>query len=181
VHDETAPSRWITRWRPLLETGAEALDVACGRGRHSRWLASLGCRVTAVDRDGEALMGLRGLPGIDVLEFDLEQGNWPFSPAAFDVIVVSRYLHRPLMPELLSTLREDGVLIYETFMLGNEAYGRPANPDFLLRADELLDWARPRLRVMAFEQGRIEGPPPAMLQRICAVGPRFDIASARLG
>jgi SAM-dependent methyltransferase len=181
MHHEIAPSDWIARWRALVRPDAEALDLACGRGRHARWLASLGCRVTALDRDAEALASLRKLPGIDVLEFDLEQGIWPFSPAAFDVIVVSRYLHRPLMPDLLSALRDDGVLIYETFMVGNEAYGRPANPDFLLRADELLDWARPRLRVVAFEQGKVADPQPAMVQRICAVGSRFDITCARLG
>ena len=136
----------------------------------ARYLAGCGCRVTAVDRDPDALASLAGNPAVEVMVLDLEGGWWPFAGRQFDAIVVVRYLHRPLLPALLDSLASDGLLIYETFMRGNEVYGRPSNPDFLLAPDELLDWARPRLRILAFEQGRSDGERPAVVQRICALG-----------
>jgi len=167
--DET-PSAWVVRWRHLLRPGMNVLDLACGHGRHARYLAGCGCRVTAVDRDPDALASLAGNPAVEVMALDLEGGWWPFAGRQFDAIVVVRYLHRPLLPALLDSLASDGLLIYETFMRGNEVYGRPSNPDFLLAPDELLDWARPRLRTLAFEQGRSDGERPAVVQRICALG-----------
>ena len=89
--------------------------------------------------------------------------------AQFDAVVVTRYLFRPRLDRLAALLRPGGVLIYETFMLGNERFGKPSNPDFLLRPHELLDWARGWGSVLAFEQGEIARPAPAMIQRICAL------------
>ena len=141
------------------------LDVACGQGRHLRYLRSLGYSVVGIDRDEQALPAAAG---VDVRIADIEAGPWPFSPAEFDGVVVTNYLHRPIFPHLVAALREGGVLIYETFALGNERYGRPSNPDFLLKPGELLERAEP-LKVIAFEQGLVSSPKPALIQRICAV------------
>lgn len=140
------------------------LDVACGAGRHARHFAALGLEVVAVDRHEQALSG-----NIRFVKADLEDGSpWPFAGRRFAGIVVTNYLHRPLLPILADSLEEQGVLIYETFMAGNERYGRPSNPDFLLRPGELLE-AFGALTVAGFEQGRVEQPKSAVVQRICAV------------
>ena len=145
------------------------LDLACGQGRHSLLLAQLGHRVEAVDRDAEALARISaGAPGIVTRAADLEGGPWPYHGCAFDAIVVTNYLFRPLLPMLLNALEVNGVLIYETFMVGNERLGKPANPTFLLRPGELLEVVRPRLSVVAFEQGQVDTPRPAVVQRLCA-------------
>ena len=169
-HSQLAPSAWVCRFAPLIAPGGAVLDLACGQGRHARYLASLGYSVEAVDRDGAALAALAGVAGIATRCADLEAAAWPYAAECFDGIVVSNYLHRPLIAGLLASLRPGGVLIYETFALGNEKLGRPSNPEFLLRPGELLQWVQDRLQVVAFEQGRLELPKPAVIQRICAVG-----------
>ena len=125
----------------------------------------------AVDRDAEALAILARLaPAVETQVYDLEQGGWPYSGEQFDAIVVCRYLHRPLLPDLAQSLAHGGVLIYETFMQGHEQYGRPKNPDFLLRSNELIDVLKPGLKITAYEEGLLQLPPnPAILQRIAAV------------
>jgi SAM-dependent methyltransferase len=163
-----SPSAWVRRFAPLIKAQGIVLDLACGEGRHARYLAGLGYRVEAVDRDGAALAALAGVDGISTCCADLESSPWPCGSDRFDGIVVTNYLHRPLMPALLAALRPGGVLIYETFAVGNEKFGRPSNPDFLLRPDELLQHVSGRLSVVAFEQGLIERPAPALIQRICA-------------
>jgi SAM-dependent methyltransferase len=163
------PSAWVRRFAQLIAAGGTVLDLACGYGRHARFLEDSGRRVVAVDRDAQALAGLAGRAGIRVLQADIENGDWPCGAQCFAGIVVVNYLHRPLFSRLVEALDEGGVLIYETFMSGNERFGRPSNPDFLLRPDELLDVFGKRLRVVAFEQGEVAQPQPAMLQRLCAV------------
>jgi SAM-dependent methyltransferase len=166
---ELAPSAWVRRFAPLIPAGGAALDLACGSGRHARLLAGLGCRVEAVDRNAEALATLRDLPGVNTRQADLEGGPWPYAGRSFDGIVVTNYLWRPLLPALLDALATGGVLIYETFMVGNERFGKPSNPDFMLREGELLDLVLgPGMTVVAFEQGEVESPWPAVVQRICA-------------
>jgi SAM-dependent methyltransferase len=164
---DEAPSPWVCRFAPLIPARGKVLDLACGSGRHARWLAEQGWQVEAVDRDGVALAKLSHLQGITPRVADLEQGAWPYHGRSFDGIIVSRYLHRPLLPLLADALGQSGVLIYETFMLGNERFGSPKNPDFLLRPDELLKVFGSRFSVVAFEQGEVQQPRPAVMQRIC--------------
>jgi len=170
-HGLESPSAWVCRFAPLIRAGGRVLDLACGGGRHARYLAGLGLRVEAVDRDADALTRLAGVDGVTARVADLEQGLWPYAADQFDAIVVINYLHRPLFPHLVAALAEGAVLIYETFAVGNERYGRPANPDFLLQPGELLEVARGHLRVIAYEDVYVEAPKPAMVQRICAVNP----------
>jgi SAM-dependent methyltransferase len=166
---EGAPSAWVKRFASLIPAGARVLDVACGSGRHARFLSSMGHQVEAVDRDPEVLASLQALPGITTRTADLEAAAWPYEGACFEAVIVANYLHRARFSALLELLAPSGVLIYETFMAGNEQLGRPFNPDFLLQPGELLERVQGKLTVVAFEQGRIETPRPAFLQRICAV------------
>ena len=153
----------MERWAPLAERGP-VLDLACGGGRHARLFAARGLEVVAVDRENQVFSGK-----IRFVQADLEDGSpWPLAGRRFAAIVVTNYLHRPLLPRILESLDEGGVLIYETFMIGNEKFGRPSNPQFLLRPGELLE-AFGTLQVAGFEQGRLERPKPAMIQRLCAL------------
>ena len=164
------PSRWVRRFAPLIAPGGRVLDLACGSGRHSLFLAAEGFRVEAVDRDVAAIAALAPLdPRVSVRVADIEGGPWPYYGHVFDAVVVTNYLFRPLLPLIMNALDLNGVLIYETFMIGNERFGKPSNPAFLLRQGELLDVLRPKLNVVAFEQGEVELPRPAVVQRICAV------------
>jgi SAM-dependent methyltransferase len=167
LHSGDRPSDWLVRHAELLSPGIEVLDLAAGSGRHARWLAGRGCRVTAIDRSPEALASLSRIEGVRVFEADVEAGPWPVTPASLDAVVVTNYLHRPLYGAIAASLRPGGVLVYETFMIGNERYGRPSNPAFLLREGELLE-AFAGLRVVAFEQGLIEGASPRVVQRLLA-------------
>jgi SAM-dependent methyltransferase len=167
---ETA-SRWVLRWIELVDRGP-VLDVAAGSGRHSILFAERGLEVIAVDREP------LNVPGVRFVHADLEEGGpWPFAGQRFAAIVVTNYLHRPLFPHLAASLAEGGVLIYETFMVGNERFGRPSNPAFLLQPGELLS-AFASLTPIAFEQGYVETPKPAMIQRLCAR--RGDIPQVRI-
>jgi SAM-dependent methyltransferase len=151
------------------------LDLACGTGRHARWLAAQGFAVTAVDRDADAVQALRAIAQVQVA--DLEGAPWPLPGVRFDAVVVTNYLWRPLWPHLLGALAEDGVLIYETFADGNQSVGKPARPDFLLRRGELLEVAR-GLRVVAYEDGFLDAP-PRFVQRIAAVAATLQADPAR--
>lgn len=165
------PSPWVRRFAPLIRRGGRVLDLAAGGGRHTRLLLDMGFAVTAVDRDVAQLQQFAGTR-CDVRELGLETGD-PAGVMAqlgdgFGGIVATNYLHRPLFAGLGAALAPGGVLIYETFAAGNERLGRPRNPDFLLRPGELLD-AFAALTVVAFEQGEVEMPRPAVIQRIAAV------------
>jgi len=169
-HRDLAPSPWIVRFAPLVAAGARVLDLACGHGRHARWFASRGASVLAVDRDSAALAALAGIPGVETRALDLEAGDWPLQ-GSFDAIVVTHYLHRPSFASMLGAIASDGLLLYETFALGNERYGSPSNPAFLLAPHELLERVRGRLTVVAFEQGSVhQHGRHAVVQRIAAVG-----------
>ncbi len=168
MHGLEQPSGWVARWVQAFAPQGLLLDLACGRGRHSRFLAARGFRVRAVDRDAQALATLDGIAGITVQQADLETEPWPLDGLRFDGVVVTNYLHRPLFPDILRTLAPGGVLIFETFAAGNERYGKPSNPDFLLNPGELLDVVRGRLHVVAYEDLQVTTPRPACIQRICA-------------
>ncbi|MCX7628067.1 MAG: methyltransferase domain-containing protein [Methylophilaceae bacterium] len=163
------PSPWVVRHACHIRPGGRVLDLACGYGRNAAWLAKQSYRVEAVDRDATALSALAALPGVYPLMADLEAAPWPYPGQRFDGIVVSRYLHRPLLPLLAESLAFGGVLIYETFMVGHERHGKPSNPDFLLKPDELMQVYGPLLAICAFEQGEEHIPRPAVMQRICAI------------
>jgi SAM-dependent methyltransferase len=174
-HASDAPSPWIVRFAPLIPPGARVLDLASGHGRHARFFAARDARVLAVDRDASALVALDGVANVTTRAIDLESDAWPLAGERFDAIVVTNYLHRPRLQALLDALADDGVLLYETFAAGNEAYGRPSNPAFLLRPDELAERVRGRLVVVAFEQGRVvDGTRTAVVQRLAAVGRGSD-------
>ena len=163
-HALGTPSPWVQRWTRLIRAGGTVLDVACGSGRHLRSLSSQGFALTGVDRDAAAPEALCSLGRIVVA--DIEHGPWPFEGETFDAVVVTNYLWRPLLPTLVASVVEGGVLIYETFALGNERYGKPSNPDFLLRPGELLE-ACAALHIVAYEDGLLDDP-PRRVQRIAA-------------
>jgi SAM-dependent methyltransferase len=150
----------VRRWADLVTAGP-VLDVASGAGRHAVFFAERGLEVIAVDREPQMI------PGVQFVKADIEGGAWPFAGKRFAAIVVTNYLHRPLFPAIEAALADEGVLLYETFMVGNEKFGRPSNPAFLLETGELLR-AFAGLQPIAFEQGRVERPKPAMIQRLCA-------------
>lgn len=168
-HAGGEPSDWVVRFASLIPPRGNVLDVACGQGRHARYLSARGLRVTALDRDREALHALEELPGIGTVCADIESGPWPFPAGDFDAVVVTNYLHRPLFPAIFGALRAGGILIYETFARGNELHGRPSNPAFLLAPGELLERVPGGFVVAAFEQGTVSRPKPAVIQRLCAV------------
>lgn len=163
----SAPSPWVVRWTPRIKAGGDVLDVACGKGRHTRLLLTAGFKVEAVDRDISGVADVAGHPRIVLRQADLENAPWPYAAASFDGIVVTRYLHRPLFPRLCEALRPGGVLIYETFMLGQERFGHPHNPAYLLRPGELRTAIEPGMEVLAYEEAFEQ--PPARVQRLCAV------------
>jgi SAM-dependent methyltransferase len=186
-HVAMEASAWVRRWSHLLPAGGRVLDVACGEGRHLRWLAALGHEVTGVDRSAPALATLP--PAFETIVADLENGPWPLAGRAFDAVVVTNYLWRPLWPSILGSLAPGAVLLYETFAAGQQTVGKPSRPDFLLQAGELLQ-ACAGLRVVAYEDGfeggwehgagraigpGAEGAPsqrqPRFVQRIVAVRP----------
>lgn len=167
MHGSGTPSPWIVRFAPLVPLGGSILDLACGGGRHGRLFLENGHPVTFLDRDLSGVADLRGDDRAELIEADIETGPWPLAGRQFAGIVVTNYLWRPLFPQIAAALGAGGVLIYETFMRGNERFGKPSNPDFLLAPHELLDWCRDAgLEIRAFEQGEDA---KAVRQRICAV------------
>ncbi|MDP9901544.1 class I SAM-dependent methyltransferase [Variovorax ginsengisoli] len=166
-HAGMAPSDWIVRWSHLVPAGSAVLDVACGSGRHMRWFAEQGHRVTGVDRSDEALGAARTFGG--TLQADIEEGPWPFEGQHFDAVVVTNYLWRARLPGIVAAVAPGGVLLYETFAAGNETVGKPSRADFLLQPGELLA-ASAGLRVVAYEDGYLDAP-ARFVQRIAAVRP----------
>lgn len=162
AHGDLAPSAWVVRWAPLVTHGT-VLDVACGSGRHARFFLGRKLKVVAMDREPQIV------PGARFIQADLEDGSpWPLPGEQFEAVVVTNYLNRGIFPEIQQSLKPGGVLIYETFMLGNERFGKPSNPRFLLRPGELLE-AFKDLTVKGYEEGEVAEPKPAMIQRLCAV------------
>nr|WP_245182287.1 methyltransferase domain-containing protein [Glaciimonas immobilis] len=168
-------SSWIRRFAKAIPAGP-VLDLACGEGRHSFYLAAMGKTILAVDRNADMLARIAAKE-IATRQIDLEAGDTArlaelLKPLSFAGIVVTNYLHRPLVPLMLNSIADQGVLLYETFAEGNQQFGRPSNPDFLLNSGELLQWliadAGQTWQVLAYEEGYVETPKPAMIQRIFA-------------
>jgi SAM-dependent methyltransferase len=168
-HDHLEAASWVVNHAHLVPPGGAVLDLACGSGRHVRLFRDLGHRVTALDKD---LSRLDPDGGVERIEADLEDGSpWALPDRAFAGIVVVNYLYRPLFPKIIEALAPGGILIYQTFMIGNEAFGRPRNPDFLLQPGELREAFVPALEEIAFEEGRVDDPSPAIVQRLCCRKP----------
>ncbi|HEV8627221.1 MAG TPA: class I SAM-dependent methyltransferase [Acidimicrobiia bacterium] len=161
-------SRWIQRFAGFVPAGGRVLDVACGGGRHTRFFLERGHPVTVVDRDTSGVKDLQDNPGVEILEYDLEAGPWPFVGRAFQGVVVTNYLWRPILPDIVAAVAPGGALLYDTFARGQEQFGRPHNPDFLLTPGELVDAVRGALRVAAYEDLIVEEPEPRAVQRIAA-------------
>ncbi|MFN4309426.1 MAG: class I SAM-dependent methyltransferase [Ferrovibrio sp.] len=168
--DRPAPSPWILRFAPLVAADAGCvLDLACGSGRHGRLFLANGTPTLFLDRDLSGVEDLRGAAGAELLRADIENGPWPLAGRHFDAIVVTNYLWRPLFTQIIAALQPGGLLLYETFMRGNERFSKPASPDFLLVENELFERCRDAFDIVAFEQGEDSAPKPAMRQRICAI------------
>jgi SAM-dependent methyltransferase len=165
------PSPWVERYLPGIKSGGHVLDIACGGGRHIAAALAHGLSVTGVDRDiSSARAAFGGQTGVALIEADLEDGRpFPFATGNFDGVIVTNYLWRPILPAIIAAVGRDGMLIYETFRTGNERFGKPSNPDFLLRPGELLAAVEGRLTVIAFEETTL-AQPQRVVQRICAVG-----------
>ena len=147
------------------------LDVACGNGRHTRFFLARGHEVVALDNDLSKVADLESSARLKLIEADIERDLWPLAETRFDAVIVTNYLHRPLLDQLVNAVAPEGLLIYETYARGNERWGRPSNPAFLLRPGELLEAVQGRLRVIAYEDVTVTDPRPAAVQRISAAAP----------
>ena len=166
------PSPWIERFAERIPRGGKVLDLACGSGRHGQYFLRLGHDTVFVDKNTAALNELVGHERTEITEADLEtDAGWPLGRRTFGAVIVANYLWRPILPNIVAAIAPGGLLLYETFALGNEAYGRPRNPDFLLRPGELLDIVRGQLDMLAYEQIYQDVPSPRVIQHIAARRP----------
>jgi SAM-dependent methyltransferase len=164
-------SPWVARFAGGAPAGGTMLDVACGSGRHLRLGLDRGLAAVGIDRDLSRVADLRERVGVELIEADLEGGgDLPFAGRAFELVVVTNYLWRPILPDIVAAVAADGLLVYETFAIGQERYGRPTNTNFLLRPGELLTAVAGRLMPLAYEHVKLDDP-ERIVQRICAAGP----------
>lgn len=174
---ERASSSWVTRFAHLAPDDLPVLDVACGSGRHTRFFLKRGHDVTGVDINLSDLKMVEDADRLTLIERDLEDGMvWQFGTQVYGAVIVTNYLHRPILASLVASVAPGGVLIYETFAQGHEAYGKPTSPDYLLRPGELIDMVRGKLQIVAYEHGYTNRPRRAIMQRICAVNGQLPVA-----
>jgi SAM-dependent methyltransferase len=176
---QTAPaSPWVTRFLSKTRRGARVLDLACGSGRHIHAALDSGLIVTGIDRDISKSQVFADNDRVTLIEADLESGGpLPFSPASFDAVIVTNYLWRPILSAIVAAVAPNGILIYETFAVGNERFGRPSNPDFLLRPGELIGAVHGQLTPIHYEHAQLSAP-DRIVQRICATGKDHEWLSA---
>ena len=168
IHGSSVPSEWIKeKLQSIAHPVKSAVDVASGAGRHSLLLSELSSSVTAVDRNPD-LSSVFASTSVEFLCVDLEQEDWPLVGYAFDLVLVSNYLYRPNLKNILDLVGPEGFLIYETFGAGNERFGRPSNPDFLLRPNELRDFVGDGFLIMDEFFGEITDAQPAVRGRLFA-------------
>ena len=172
--DMGAPSAWIERWHSGFGSGSRVLDLACGGGRHGRLFLENGATVTFVDIDVSGVGDLSRNERAEILQADLENAPWPLENRQFDAVVVTNYLHRPLFPSIVDAVAPGGWLFYETFAVGNERYGRPSNPDFLLEYDELKHRVEDELDVIGYAHSLRILPKRAIMQHIAAQRPNDE-------
>ncbi len=158
-------SDWVRRFAPEVAAGGAVLDLACGSGRHGRLFLEAGHRVSFLDRDLSGVADLKDAPNVELIEADIEAGPWPLDSRAFAAVIVTNYLWRPLYPQIVNAVQPGGLLVYETFLRGNERFGKPRNPDHLLVPHELVRLCQDAFEIRAFEQGEMNG---SLKQRICA-------------
>jgi SAM-dependent methyltransferase len=177
-HETLEPSEWVTRWSHLIQAQSKVLDLACGHGRHALWFAQKGCQVVAVDRNALALSHIKEArhTNIETRCLDLETGQWPLSGESFEALIVTNYLWRSLWSDLIECVRPRGWVIFETFSAGNEQFGSPKRPDFLLNPGELLTVFKD-FRIIAYEEGQLEAP-QRVVQRI--VAQKYEISGPKL-
>jgi SAM-dependent methyltransferase len=175
MHGTEKPSAWLQHWAHLIAPGSRVLDVACGAGRHMRFLAAQGHTAWGIDRNPDAVSRAQAYGQVSCA--DIENGPWPLPGQTFACVVVTNYLWRPLMPVIVQSVAPGGVLIYETFAAGNETVGKPSRPDFLLQPGELLQVTQ-GMHVVAYENG-FEASPERFVQRIVAVRPNAPLEAAR--
>ncbi len=169
-HELHLPSEWVTRFATLIAPGGEVLDLASGQGRHTKFLLKSGFKVTSLDTNISGLENIADKSRLEIVEADLEKcESWPLGRRRFSGLIVTNYLHRPLFPHIIASLEENGVLIYETFAMGNQNFGKPSNPKFLLKPGELLTELFGKLKIIAYEEGLNQTPKKSVKQRICAI------------
>jgi len=169
-HEINLPSEWVTRFATLISPGGKVLDLASGQGRHTKFLLKSGFKVTSLDANISGLEKIADKRRLEIVHADLENcQSWPLGQRRFSGLIVTNYLHRPLFPHIIASLGENGVLIYETFAMGNQNYGKPSNPEFLLKPGELLAEVFGKLKIIAYEEGLNQTPKMSVKQRICAI------------
>lgn len=174
-HGLTKPSRWVQRFLKGVKPGGSVLDVACGAGRHMRLALEMGYSVTGIDKDLSQVEDLADRKDVGLVEADLETGRpFPLKDMRYDGVIVTNYLHRPILGDIVGCVATDGVLIYETAAVGNESHTGPSNPDFLLKPNELITAALPELVIVAYENGIRSDRSPNVVARIAACGPDHD-------
>ena len=162
------PSNWIINQVDALEISKKnnILDFASGNGRHAINLVKSYSRITAIDKDVNKLNLYKNTENINTICFDLETDEeWPLGKESFDVIIVTNYLYRPRIKELTSLLKKDGFLFYETFAVGNEKYGKPTNPAYLLKKRELINIFKNKFEIIYYFQGKVVSDKISIIQR----------------
>ena len=169
-HGAQAPSQWIARFAHLVRPQGQVLDIACGLGRHMRMFHAKHNGVTGIDKAQAAIDAVANLG--PAIQADIENDPWPLSGQQFDAVVVTNYLWRPLWPQILDSVKPGGLLLYETFAQGNEAFGKPSRADFLLAPGELLQVCN-GWQIIAYEHGQLRQP-ERVVQRIAAIKPAAE-------